>query len=149
MCYWGVKAFPDRDAAEGLCWLYPGSRFIYIFRNGMDVVFSMSHFHAFRGMSFEQRCRFWAERVFRYEYLRGHERALAMRFEQFLDDPAAALSAIFAHLGLPDEPGPALFAGGHVLHPLGGQSLTTDPKTVLRVRPPVARDLVGSAEGRI
>ena len=45
--YWSVKAFPNEAAAAGLIWLYPHAKFIYLFRNGMNVVQSMSKFGGF------------------------------------------------------------------------------------------------------
>ncbi len=35
---WGAKAFPDEYSAEGLIFLYPNAKFIYVYRNGMDVI---------------------------------------------------------------------------------------------------------------
>lgn len=131
---WGAKAFPDEDAADGLLWLYPEARFVYLFRNGLDVVHSMSKFGSFKRREFEGRCEFWAERAFRYEYLRGHDLAVTVRFEDFVADNAAELGRVFRHLGLADDPGPAAFASSTLVHPLDQKTTEADPKEVLAQR---------------
>jgi hypothetical protein len=62
--FWGAKVFPNKMSAEGLLWLYPNAKMIYLFRNGLDVVHSMSKFGKFAKREFEERCRFWCDRVF-------------------------------------------------------------------------------------
>lgn len=61
--YWLAKAFPLEDQARGLLWLFPRARFIYIYRNGIDVVASMSRFGWFKTQDFRTRCSFWTDRV--------------------------------------------------------------------------------------
>jgi hypothetical protein len=133
---WGVKAFPDEHSAAGLIWLYPNAKFIYIFRNGIDVVRSMSKFPSFKLMSFEEKCRFWGERVFRYEYLRRHERAICVRFDNFVENSQEVCDRLFEHLALPTETAPATLSGGTIFHPLDGPTQAANPKSVFAQREP-------------
>ena len=132
--YWGAKAFPGEKAAEGLLWLFPKTKFVYLFRNGLDVVQSMTKFGSFSKLEFERRCRFWSDRVFRYDYLRRHERAVTVRFEAFVEDNAATFERILAHLELPPDAGPARFASTTLVHPLDQPTAKADPKAVLAGR---------------
>jgi hypothetical protein len=142
---WGTKAFPDEEAAEGLQWLFPNTKFIYIYRNGIDVVFSMSKFHSFRHLPFANRCQFWADHTLRYEYLRHHESSLVIRFEDFVQDPEPVLTRVCDHLGVPIEQGPLAFVSQWMIHPLDEKTMRGNPKAVLASRPP-AYSIWSSAE---
>ena len=132
--YWGAKAFPGEKAADGLHWLFPDVRFVYLFRNGLDVVQSMAKFGSFSKLEFERRCRFWSDRVFRYDYLRRHERAATVRFEDFVEDNAATFERLLAHLDLPPDAGPAAFTSTTLVHPLDQPTAKADPKAELAKR---------------
>jgi hypothetical protein len=133
---WGAKAFPDFPAAGGLQWLFPDVRFVYIFRNGIDAVFSMSKFPGFRDMSFAERCSFWAGNALRYEWLLRNDSAIAIRFEEFLNHPDAALRRVLSHTQLPYEEGPAQFARTTLVHPLDQPTAAANPSSVLSLRTP-------------
>lgn len=132
--HWGAKAFPDQQSAKGLLWLYPEARFIYLFRDGLEVVASMSKFDTFAQMSFEQRCRFWSQRVFQYEYLRAHDRSISISFQDFVDDNQGVFERIFDHLQVDHNPEPARFASSTLVHPLDEPTRKSNPKQVLRQR---------------
>lgn len=134
--YWGAKAFPDKDSAQGLAWLFPDCRFIYIFRNGVDVVHSMGSFPAFQKLSFAERCHFWAVRAMRYEYLRHSDRAVTIQFETFVENPSRELKRALRHLAVPEEPDPAEFASSHLIHPLGKPTVRESPHAALSRRAP-------------
>ena len=131
---WGAKAFPAEKAAEGLLWLFPQAKFVYLFRNGLDVVQSMTKFGSFSELEFERRCRFWSDRVFRYDYLRRHERAETVRFEQFVEDDAATFRRLLNHLALPPDAAPARFTSTTLVHPLDQPTAQADPKAELAKR---------------
>ena len=131
---WGAKAFPAEKAAEGLLWLFPQAKFVYLFRNGLDVVQSMTKFGSFSELEFERRCRFWSDRVFRYDYLRHHERAETVRFEQFVEDDAATFERLLDHLALPPDAAPARFTSTTLVHPLDQPTAQADPKAELAKR---------------
>jgi hypothetical protein len=134
--WWGARASANEQAATGLSWLFPGTKFVYLVRNGVDVVFSMSKFSVFRRMSFDQRCQFWADNVLRYQYLQSRADSLAIRFEVFVNDPDSVLAEIFAHLDLPIEDGPSALASGWLIHPLDGPTVKMSAREVLASRPP-------------
>jgi hypothetical protein len=133
---WVAKIFPDAESVGGLEWLFPGGVFLYIFRNGIDVVHSMSKFHGFRHLSFEGRCRMWSDNTFRYEFLRTHDRTIAIRFEDFVPNPDATFQRVLKLAGLPYETAPTEFAATTLVHPLDQPTMAADPRTVLAQRAP-------------
>jgi hypothetical protein len=134
--YWGAKAFPDGHEYRGLRWLYAEPRFVYIYRNGIDVVHSMSKKYNFKRFSFRERCERWAERVETYDYLRRAEGAVAVRFEEFVEDNEAVFDEVLRALDLPPSAAPARFASSNVMHPLGAPDEQGSAKEVLERRPP-------------
>jgi hypothetical protein len=102
--------------------LYPGSKFIYILRNGIDVVQSRTQFPAFREQSFEQHCDFWVQAARKFDYLRRWDRCLEVRQEQLLDAPEAVFSRICRHLGIADHADPAKFVRTTLVHSRGDES---------------------------
>jgi hypothetical protein len=131
---WGAKVFPTEQSSQGLRWLYPGAKFIYIFRNGIDVVQSMSKFGSFSALSFEERCRFWSDRADTYEYLRNRSDVCQIRFEDFLDDNDSALKSIYRYLDLADSLAPSAFASSRLIHPLDSPTAILNPKETIAAR---------------
>jgi hypothetical protein len=125
--FWGVKAFPNQQSADGLLWMYPQAKFIYLFRNGLDVVYSMTKFASFESFDFSEKCRFWSDRVFRYEYLRHHDRALTVRFEDFLNNTEQIFKNIYEHLGLSPNPKPVEYASSTLVHSLNHPTKKISP----------------------
>lgn len=134
---WGCLAAADEPAARGLGWLFPNVKFVYMVRNGMEVVYSMSRFVSFRDRSFERLCHDWAGYVSRYEYLRAWDKTLCVRFEEFRDDPKATLAKVCCHIGISLEVSTIRFAQSVLVHPLDGPTVYADPRFVLKSRPPV------------
>ena len=128
---WGAKIFPDEKAAAGLLWLFPNARFIYLFRNGVDVVGSMGRFGSFSRLTFDERCRFWSDRAFRYDYLRSHHRSETVRFEDFLADNRGTFDRLLRHLGLPADDGPANYTSTTLVHPLDKPTTRASARQVL------------------
>jgi hypothetical protein len=131
---WGAKVFPTEKSAQGLRWLYPGAKFIYIHRNGIDVVQSMSKFGNFAKLDFAERCRFWNERCETYEYLRRWDDVCVIRFEDFLDDNARALKMVYDYLGLPESRASTEFASSRMIHPLDAPTAMQNPKEAIAAR---------------
>jgi hypothetical protein len=131
---WGAKVFPTQQSAQGLRWLYPGAKFIYIFRNGIDVVQSMSKFGNFSTLSFEERCRFWSDRADTYEFLRTWDDVCVIRFEDFLEDNESVLKSIYRYLGLVDSQAPSEFASSRLIHPLDSPTAMQNPKETIAAR---------------
>ena len=131
---WGAKVFPTYKAAQGLRWLYPGAKFIYLFRNGVDVVHSMSKFGVFSKLTFEERCRFWSNRTETYQYLQTWDDVCLVRFENFLNDNARVLKSIYDYLEVSDSCAPSEFASSRMVHPLDAPTVLRNPKEVIGAR---------------
>lgn len=136
--FWCVKCFPLEDSAHALTILYPESRFIYIVRNGIDVVQSRTKFPAFREQSFEQHCDFWVQAARKFDYLRRWDRCLEVRQEQLLSEPEAVFSRICRHLGIADHENPAKFVRTTLVHSRGDEATRTnvDARRMLTERTP-------------
>jgi hypothetical protein len=131
---WGAKVFPTEKSAQGLRWLYPGAKFVYIFRNGIDVVQSMSKFGTFARLDFGARCRFWSERAETYEFLRARDDVCVVRFEDFLDDNASVLRMVCEYLGVAENKASSEFASTSMIHPLDSPTGKLNPKQVIAAR---------------
>jgi hypothetical protein len=134
--HWVAKAFPPEDEAKGLLWLFPRARFLYIYRNGIDVVSSMTKHRAFRERGFVALCHFWADRVEHYRYLTRWEKATSLRQEDLLAYPDGEFRRIFDFLGIGNEPGPAEYARSTLVHPLGQPTEKADVREALSKRKP-------------
>tara|TARA_Y100000310_G_scaffold236416_1_gene239585 strand:- start:3 stop:857 length:855 start_codon:yes stop_codon:yes gene_type:complete len=134
--YWGAKAFPPEDQAKGLVWLFPEVKFLYIYRNGLDVVHSMTRTDFAERMNFEALCRFWADRILQYKYLTNWDKAQSVRFNDFLGKPQEVLQEIMQFLELDYHPAPYDFATTTMVGPLGKSDKKTDPKEEMRKRAP-------------
>jgi hypothetical protein len=131
---WGAKVFPTRKSAQGLRWLYPGAKFVYIFRNGVDVVHSMSKFGTFAKLDFASRCRFWSDRAETYAFLQTWDDVCVIRFEDFLDDNASVLKRTCEYLGFPDSRATSEFASTSMIHPLDSPTEKLNPKETIAAR---------------
>jgi Sulfotransferase family len=106
-----VDCLPELRAMFG-----PGTRFILIVRNGLDVAFSLSdasrtypaidrHVAEADGNVAIGAGRFWAEQNAKIDAFRAEdpEVCFRVRFEELTTDPAAALKPVFRFLGEPWE----------------------------------------------
>lgn len=136
--FWCVKCFPLEDSAHALTVLYPDSKFIYILRNGIDVVQSRTKFPAFREQSFEHHCAFWVQAARKFDYLRRWDRCLEVRQEQLLNEPEAVFSRLCRHLGIADHENPARFVRTTLVHSRGdeGTKSNVDARRMLTERAP-------------
>lgn len=135
--FWCAKTFPTENVAQGLAALYPGVRFIYIVRNGCDVVHSRSKFGGFSHEDFKQNCVSWAEGVEKFRYLTQLAQCCFTTHEGLVTDPKRFFSEIFERLGLPEHPGPANYAATTLVHPLDQAThVGTDVRKELAERDP-------------
>jgi hypothetical protein len=138
--FWCAKTFPPRVVSEGLSAVYPGARFVYIVRNGLDVVHSMTRYHGFSRESFETHCRNWASGAAAYRHLAECPAGIKVRHEELIDDPEALFRRICAFLGIADAPQSARFVRTTLVHPLDqGSRQVGEVKAVLRARRPATR----------
>jgi hypothetical protein len=136
--YWCTKTFPGKNVAQGLKRLYPQARFIWILRNGVNVVYSRGKFPAFRDLPFEEHCRHWADTIDRFSYLLDMPEAVVVHQEELVDDPDSVFRRIFNKFDIDYHSGPTQYALTHHVHPLGDESTTkgVDIKKTLSERRP-------------
>lgn len=136
--FWCAKTFPNENVAKGLVKLYPSAKFIFIHRNGIDVVHSRTQFHGFRDLDFRRQCEEWARSGNNFAYLLEYERAIAIKHNDLIDDPQAVFQKICKHLGIEYDPSPAKFTSTHQVHPLATvtTSENVDVKEVMSQRAP-------------
>lgn len=79
----------------------PGARFVLTMRDGRDVTASIGR--RFDG-DFDRGVRWWARAATRVAAEADAPDALLSRYEDLVTDPKAAIAAICAFLGVPDEP---------------------------------------------
>jgi len=116
--YWCAKTFPTFESYQGLITLFPTAKFIYIFRNGLDVVQSRSRFAGFRKSEFSSHCSVWAQSINKYDYLTNVPSAIHIRHEELLVTPAQVLKRVYAFVGLEENPKPLDFLANTIVHPL-------------------------------
>lgn len=134
---WCLKTFPTAEQASGLLSLYEEARFVYVFRNGCDVVHSRTRFASMRDRPFAEHCREWAEAEERYAYLLTVPESIAIRQEELLADPRATLGRVLEHLRLRGHRAPASLASSTLVHPLDEPTKTgVDVTDAVRAREP-------------
>ena len=140
--YWCTKTFPGKTVAEGIIRLFPDAKFIWILRNGINVVHSRSQFPEFRELPFEEHCEHWAKSIHRFSYLLELPEATVLKQEEFADTPEIVFRRIFDHIGVEFDNKPVEFALTHHVHPLSDESTTkgVNVKAILAERPPAHRD---------
>jgi len=140
--FWCTKTFPNKNVAGGLLKLYPDAKFIWILRNGVNVVHSRTRFPEFRDLPFDQQCQHWADTINSYGYLTKLPEAIVIHQEDLLNDPAKVFRRIFDHIGIEDDGKSTEYALTHHVHPLADSSTSTgvDIKKIISERPPAYQD---------
>ena len=118
ICCWANKTFPSEDVANALLRLYPSGKFIYIVRNGIDVVHSKTRFHSFRDIEFRQHCQSWKTQIEKYRYMKNIKSAIQVRHEKMVICPDEVFREIFSFLGIAYRDDPAEFVKTTIVHPL-------------------------------
>lgn len=120
--HWSAKTFPSEKVAKGILNVYPNAKFIYIVRNGIEVVHSMTKFHGFRDKEFKHHCQMWSDSVDKYRYLTRHEQAIFVRHEDLVNSPVDFFSSLFAFLELSEASQCTQFVQETLVHPLDQQT---------------------------
>jgi hypothetical protein len=136
--FWCAKTFPTYNVGKGLVRLYPKVKFIYIVRNGFEVVHSRTKFHGFNKKSFDEHCKEWASTTERFRYLLTFERAITIRHEQLVTEPEIVFQNVFSFIGIRNHIESAHFVRNTLVHPLDKstqtevnvEKLLTERKTV-------------------
>lgn len=98
---WVTKTFPNQSLYNTLTNLYPNSRFIYVVRNGIDVINSATKKDWFKKFSFEELCKSWAHSNEYYKYLLNQNKnrnTLMVKYENFTINTEEVLERIFDFL---------------------------------------------------
>lgn len=134
--HWGCQIFPSQSDLDGLRYLFPNAKVIYLHRNGIEVVHSMAKKNWFCDLSFEKRCHLWADSVFRYDYLDRDEMSFTVRHQNFLHHPKELFDNLFSWLGIIHSSQPAIFSSSNIVHPLGCPTRQGSIIEELKNRPP-------------
>jgi hypothetical protein len=136
--YWMTNKAPMTfNAAKGLQQLYPGAKFLFVHRNGIDNVQSRTRFHGFRDMPFRTHCEAWANGMRKFLFLTTWNAALTIPHADLIDRREETFKAILEYLELEQHEGPARFAKQTLIHPLDRETEeTVDASRVLVERRP-------------
>lgn len=139
--FWCAKTFLAYDAYQGVMQLYPEAKFVYILRNGCEVVQSRTKFKSFAQRDFETHCREWAESIGQYRYLLEVENGVRIYQEDLISNPESVYEKVFDLVGLPPHDAPSRFVRSTLIHPLDETTKhDIDVKEVLTARPPAHAD---------
>jgi hypothetical protein len=127
---WCAKTFPTKNVADALQLLYPDVRFVYIVRNGLEVVQSMTKYVGFREREFEAHCQAWAKSMRTYGYLLDYPTAVSLRHEELRTDPEGVFGRIWPMLDLRPDRGVVEFVKTTVVHPLDRRTASRTSATV-------------------
>jgi hypothetical protein len=135
--YWCAKTFPNAEEVQGLIELFPNVKFLYILRNGYDVVHSHTRFPGFRGQEFRVYCAAWSKSVRNYAYISDCTAAMQVRHEDLINKPKHVFHAIFKFIDIDYSENSFDFARNVLLHPLDQPTQTgIDVKRVFECRQP-------------
>lgn len=124
--HWCAKTYPNYQETQGLIKLFPNVKFIYIFRNGINVVNSRSRFPTMRQSDFSEHCEVWARHVEKYNHFFDLPEAFPLRQEDVVNNPDDVFRNVLTFIGLPYEEGPANFAKTTLIHSLDNKEAKTD-----------------------
>jgi hypothetical protein len=116
--YWCTKTFPSETTAQGIQALYPKTHFVWILRNGIDVVHSRTKFPEFRDLPFAEHCDHWRSSIQRFAFLRRSTAATVVHQEDLTENPEAVFRRIFSGIGVPYHVASTDFALNNHVHPL-------------------------------
>ena len=116
--HWAAKTFPPEQVADGLVHVYPNCRYLYIIRNGIEVVNSKTKFHGFKENTFKNNCQSWSNSVNTYNFLKSRKNSLFIRHEDLVNSPAQQFERIFNFLGLTHDKDCIDYIENTLVHPL-------------------------------
>lgn len=135
--FWCAKTFPNINVYKGLCVLYPEAKFIYIVRNGCDVVQSMTKFSGFYDNAFEEHCKAWVRAHNNFGYLQTSKSGILVRHEHLVEKPDEVFEKVFSFIGIEYYENSANFVRDTLVHPLDKPTQShIDVKTALCKRRP-------------
>jgi hypothetical protein len=134
---WCAKTFPTSEDAKGLIELFPHVKFLYVLRNGYDVVYSNTRFPYFRGQEFRVYCEAWSTSVNKYAYLSDCSASMQVRHEDLINMPERVFHDIFKFIEIEYHRNSFDFVKNVLVHPLDQPTQTeVDVKRVFECRQP-------------
>ena len=112
-----VGKLPEIDSFQEFSYylkLFENCRFIFMLRNGMDVVESR---RKYMGERLGQSCRKYADVMSRQLTFLDHEKILPVYHERLIESPEEEFRRIYQFLGLPYSGASAEMIRGTILHP--------------------------------
>jgi hypothetical protein len=116
--FWCARTYPQEHEAKGILKLFPNAKFVYIHRNGCDVVHSRTRYRSFRELPFSEHCETWANHIYKYLYLLHFKQAVVLSHKELTSDPATAFARIYTLMGAKQNVGPAHYVESTMVHPL-------------------------------
>ena len=120
----------------GLRWLYPKAKIIYIYRNGIDVVYSMTKYGTFSTRDFETLCKLWDNCINKFSFLLDFPDSITVRYEDFLNSPKIVFRQICDFLNIENDNRPEEYTANNMLHPLDKGHLKKNPRDEMKKRVP-------------
>lgn len=133
---WATKTSPDEESAKGILKIFPSAKFIYIVRNGVEVVHSMQNYKSFDKYDFRGLCKFWADKQRKYQYLTTNaysQSALVIRHEDMVNNTEDTVKNICSFLMIPDSPKVLDFLKNNTVH----SSFKNDEQNSGIIKPPL------------
>jgi hypothetical protein len=135
--YWCAKIFPEEGHCRGLRQLFKNARFLYIVRNGIEVVHSRTKFAGFKNLDFEAQCRAWATSFEFFDHLADADDAIRLRHEDLVADAEGFMRQVFSFLPLPYDRRPVNLVKSTLVIPLDQPSASgVDARQMLESRRP-------------
>ena len=116
--FWVAKSFPNMNEAKSLQKIFPNIKYIYIYRNAIDVINSAQKTMWFKEKDFTELCKSWAHSVNKYEYLMNYPYSLCIKQDDLVSDPQKTLKDIQKFLNLNYSEIPSDFIKNNIIHPL-------------------------------
>lgn len=139
--YWCAKLFPEQGHCRGLRQLFRSPRFVYIIRNGIEVVHSRTKFAGFRDLDFETQCHAWASSFQFFDHLASAEDAIRVRHEDLVADAERFVRRILDFLELSFDSRPVDLVKSTLVIPLDQPSASgVDARQILEARRPAYED---------
>lgn len=113
--YWVAKAFPEEASFAKLGEYFPAARFIYVIRNGIEVVSSARRWPGFAHLPFAALCRRWSSALELNRFLETAPGVAVIRHEALVADPHGTMARTLETLGIAPHPGPGDFVASNVL----------------------------------
>lgn len=135
--YWITKAFITESSFQGLDIVFPKAKYIFLIRNGIDVIHSRTKFNKDNKVDFERYCINWSKENENYQYLVQCPKSIFIKYEALVDDYKGILQSIYKHIDINSELKPKEYLEQNLVHSLGNKGIEKiDVQSTLQNRIP-------------